>query len=103
MTMSTPSSDTAAIRQIIRALRAKGYVLIAVWDGEERVPVTTETEAIEAITAVDDATLTVAEGTPTGPKGWVLFVMGNDPEEVAADYTINLSHVLDPLTESWWS
>lgn len=100
--MSAPSSDTAAIRQIIRALRAADYPLDSVWDGEESVEVSTEAEAIEAITAVDQAHLYVK--TPNrGILGWVFFVLGNDPEEVAADWTVNLSPVLDPLTESWWS
>lgn len=99
--MSAPSSDKAAIRQTIRALRSKGYVLDRVFDGEDDIPVADETEAIAAITAVDDAYLWVAEGTPTGPKGWVRFVMGNEPEEVICDHTIGLSPVLDPLTDGW--
>jgi hypothetical protein len=61
----------------------------------------TEKEAIDAITAVDDATLFVR--TPAGDYNpWVRFVMGNDPEEVVCDHGVSLSPVLDPLTESWW-
>lgn len=102
--MGAPSSDRAGIRQVVRALRGAGWVLIEVFDGgDDHVPVANETEAVDTITAVDDATLIVAEGTPTGPRGWVRFVMGNDPEEVVCDHTLNLSSVLDPLTESWWS
>lgn len=98
--MSAPSSDQAAIRQIIRALRAAGYTLDSVNDGEEDVPVKTETEAIEAIMAVDCATLYVDH--PTKRSSHVFFVLGNDPEEVACDYGVSLSDVIDPLTESWW-
>lgn len=101
--MSAPESDRAAIRQIVRAVRASGWVLTSVNNGEEHIPVTNEDEAIKAIFEVDEATLVFNEGTPTGQRGWVYFVLGNDPEEVAADYTINLSHAIDPLTESWWS
>lgn len=98
--MSAPSSDSAAIRQIIRALLAEGYTLVEVWDGEETVPVTNETTALAAVTAVDDATLFVR--TPDGQYNpWVRFVMGNEPFEVAADWIDTLSHVLDPLTSSW--
>lgn len=100
--MSAPSSDRAGIRQVIRALRAAGWVLVEVYDGEDDVPVSNETEAVDAVMAVDDAYLHVAEGTPTGPRGWVRFVLGNDPEEVVCDHTINLGSVLDPLTEGWW-
>lgn len=100
--MSAPSSDQAGIRQVIRALRARGWVLNFVYDGEEEVKVKTEQDAIDAIMAVDEATLVVNEGTVTGPRGWVFFVLGNDPDEVVCDHTINLSGVLDPLTEGWW-
>lgn len=100
--MSAPTSDRGGIQQTIRALKGRGYVLVQVFDGEDTIPVQTETEAVDAVMAVDDATLTVAEGTPTGPKGWVRFVLGNEPEEVVCDYTINLESVLGPLTEGWW-
>jgi hypothetical protein len=98
--MAAPKSDEAGIRQVIRALRAAGYTLVEVFDGEDNVPVKNETEAVEAITAVDDAHLFVR--TPDGEYNpWVRFVMGNEPEEVVCDYVLTLSHVLDPLTERW--
>lgn len=98
--MAAPSSDTAGIRQTIRALRDAGYTLVEVWDGEETVRVKTETEAVEAITAVDDATLFVR--TPEGDRNpWVRFVMGNDPEEVICDHVDSLSPVLDALMDRW--
>lgn len=100
--MAAPSSDSAAIRQTIRALKGAGYTLLEVFDGEDTVKVKTETEALDAITAVDDATLFVR--TPEGDRNpWVRFVLGNDPEEVVCDYVVSLSPVIDPLTESWWS
>ena len=99
--MSAPESDRAGIRQTIRALRAAGYTLLEVFDGEETVPVKTETEAIDAIMAVDDATLFVRT-TEGDYNPWVRFVMGNDPEEVVCDYLVSLEPVLGPLTESWW-
>lgn len=100
--MAAPSSDSAAIRQTIRALKGAGYALLEVFDGEDTVKVKTETEALDAITAVDDATLFVR--TPEGDRNpWVRFVLGNDPEEVVCDYVVSLSPVIDPLTESWWS
>lgn len=98
--MSAPSSDRAAIRQIIRALLAADHTLVEVNDGEEQFTVKNEREAIEGIMAVDVATLWVRK--PDGEVSFILFVLGNDPEEVAADYGVSLSPVLDPLTESWW-
>lgn len=100
--MSAPESDTAGIRQTIRALKAAGYTLLEVFDGEEMVKTTTETAAIKAITAVDDATLFVR--TPEGDYNpWVRFVLGNEPHEVICDHVDSLSPVLDPLTDSWGS
>jgi hypothetical protein len=98
--VTAPSSDLAAIRQTIRALRAAGWTLDRVYVGDdEDQPVSTETEAIAVITAVDDAYLYVKRGDETG---WVRFVMGNDPDEVICDHTLTLSAVLDPLTDGWF-
>jgi hypothetical protein len=98
--MTAPSSDTAGIRQTIRALKDAGYEVLEVFDGEDTIRVKSEREAIEAITAVDDATLFVHKrGDDRNP--WVRFVMGNDPEEVICDHVVSLSPVLDPLTDRW--
>lgn len=96
--MSTPKDDKAAIRAIIRAVRAAGWHLDHVNDGEEEIAVATEEAALDAITAVDEARLYVRK---QGRRGWVLFVMGNEPYEVAADYTVGLTDAIDPLTDSW--
>lgn len=102
--MSAPSSDRAGIRQIIRALRAADYSLVEVWDGEETVKVSTEAEAIDAVMAVDDATLFVR--TPDGSRNpWVRFVLGNDPEEVVCDHVVDcqdFEQVIDSVTSGWW-
>lgn len=97
--MPAPSTDSAAARQVIRALIADGWGLTHVWDGEEEVFVTTEQTAMEALFAVDMAHLHVSRGSE---RGWVWFVWGNAPDEAPADYTINLSDTLDPLTEEWY-
>lgn len=97
--MTAPQSDSAAIRQTIRALKAGGYELDSVWDGEESTPVATETEAVAIITGLDQAHLYVYEGGVDA--GYVFFVLGNDPEEVICDYTTNLT-VIDTLTDGWW-
>ena len=98
--MSAPSSDSAAIRQIIRALRAAGYALDTVSAYGEHIVVKNEDEAIKEITDFDDAWLYVKDSE--GFYHGVYFVLGNAPEEVAADWHVSLSHVIDPLTESWW-
>lgn len=99
--MGIPTTDRGGIQQAIRALRADGWELRHVWDGGERVKVTNETEAVEAITAVDEARLYVRRGDGvTTEKGWAFFVLGNSPEEVVCDYTTNLT-ALDSLIDEW--
>lgn len=98
--MSKPKSDKAAILQTIRALKKADYELDCVFDGEGKINTATETEAMEAIMAVDSAWLIVTH-TLQSKSGRVFFVLGNDPEEVICYYTINLEHVIGPLMESW--
>lgn len=99
--MSAPSSDRAAIRQTIRALRAAGYAPYQVNDGEEVTDVrgATENKIIEDLMATDQSWLFVAPAE--GRREWVLFVLGNDPEEVINDYTVGLTDIIDPLFEKW--
>lgn len=98
--MSKPITGSAAIQQTILALKKADYELDCVFDGEDKINTATETEAMEAIMAVDSAWLIVTH-TLQSKSGRVFFVLGNDPEEVICYYTINLEHVIVPLMESW--
>lgn len=103
--MGKPTTDRGAMQQIIRALIADGWALSHVNDTGENVPVRNETEAIAAIEATGIGHLYVKR--PAGAdlpvkRGSVFFVLGNDPEEVAADWTLNLT-VVETVTDGWWS
>ncbi len=98
--MTLRKADRAAVRAIIRGVRKGGWDLNFVADGEEDVEVKTEEEALDAIFAVDMARLYVVNRADT-TEGWLFFVLGNDPEEVLNDCTINLSDVVDPVTDAW--
>ena len=99
--MTAPKSDSAAIRQTVRALREAGWKLDGVWDGEESEPATNEDQAVELVTSLESAHLYVSKD---GKGAWVYFVLGNDPEEVVAEHTLNLSYVIDRLLADWlWS
>ena len=100
--MSTPSSDKAAATAIIRGVIHEGWRLDRVYDGEEDIDVTTVTEALDAIFAVDMAHLHLHH-PKTDERGWIYFVLGNEPEEVACDHTVNLSPAIDPITDKWWN
>jgi len=99
--MTAPISDKAAIRQVIRALRASDHKIYGGHDGEEEVTYfnASEDDIIGDMTACDSSKLYVT--LPDGTEGWILFVLGNEPFEVICDHTTNLSDVLDPLAEAW--
>lgn len=100
--MTTPSTDRAAATHIIRGLINHGWRLDSVYDGEEDTDVTTVTQALDAIFAVDEAYLHV-KNPATHEGGWVYFVLGNEPFEVACDYTVNLTEAIEPITDGWES
>jgi len=99
--MSNPSTDRSAISQIIDGLFADDWTLVEVDDrGDENVPTPTKPEALDAVMAVEDAYLHV-EHTGNSDTGWVRFVMGNEPYEVAADYSVNLATAIEAVTDRW--
>lgn len=95
--MSAPKNDRSGIKKVLRALTEAGYKIKQVQyaDGET-VDVTTVKEAVEEVMGVDDAFVILDTGA------WVRFVLGNDPSEVASDWTMSLDQIIDPLTRSWW-
>ena len=95
-----PSNDQEAIFLILDGLREQGVTTYAVNDGEEVIEVASVSDAVEAITAVDMATAYVTR--PDGGDSFIWFVLGNDPEEVAADYGVSLEKYLDPIVRPWW-
>jgi hypothetical protein len=96
-----PKDDREAAGLVIDGLLAAGCTLRFVYDTEEEIETATKDEALDAIFAVDAAHLNVT--LPDGErKGWVWFVLGNDPIEVVCDHTVNLSEFIDPITGPWW-
>ena len=100
--MGAPTSDRAGVTQIVRALDEAGWIAMRVDYGDgEYVTAHGVPETVDEVMAVDDAFVIVAR-RGTG-EAWVRFVLGNDPEEVVADYTLSLEDVIGPITEGWWS
>lgn len=97
-----PSNDREAVTLILQGLVDKGHVLKEVqddtWnpDPADNVKVSTVSEAVEVVMSVDEA-FVIFE------RGYVFFVLGNSPEEVACDYTVNLDPDLSNITDPWWS
>lgn len=96
--MSAPSSDRDGIIQLFELLAKAGYHSPAIWDGEEETPVKTAEEAADIVMNLDQAHLYVTKDDKTS---WAFFVLGNDPEEVICDYTVDLEDVVGPLFEAW--
>lgn len=99
--MSAPKNDRAGVKKTFKALTEAGYTITA-QDGEgDQIEAKTAKEAADHVMTCDDGYFVVKQDG--GERvGFVWFVFGNDPEEVVCDYSTSLSHVLDPLTRSWW-
>jgi hypothetical protein len=87
------------VRKVLRALKANGWDVVAVDDGgDELVPVTNEKETIEAVLAVESSHVILKNGQA---RGWFFVVwqgpptedVGENAEDVVADYTTNLPEV----------
>jgi len=97
--VSIPTTDSAAIKQIINGLTEGGCRIESVFDGEEYYPVGTRAEAVRYITNITSAYLNVR--LPDESHGYILFVPGNDPEEVAVNWTESLHPFIDPVVNPW--
>jgi hypothetical protein len=77
------------VGSLLHTLQKHDIALAAVFDGEEYVKLhnafnhTRRKEAIEIITSVDESWLYVTYG---GESGWVDIILGNDPDQLAADW-----------------
>jgi hypothetical protein len=100
--MSAPKSDKSGVKKTYRALVKAGYTIVVVdGAGEEFTNLTTEAEVIkEVMSCCDGYFVAYKDGQRIG---FVWFVYGNSPEEVVSDCSVSLSHIIDPLTESWWN
>ena len=97
--MSAPTTDQEGIARVVRALVADGWTPYGCDGGDGLEPLKGGSmEAEAAVMDYDDAFLFVRKGVD---GGWVRFVMGNEPEEVAADWTVNLTAV-ETETREWW-
>ncbi len=76
--------ERKVIAHLIQVAQAAGYALVAVNDGEERVRVTTEAEALEAVFAVDESRIIFKH--PEDEKGHcAVIVLGNSGWDCVAD------------------
>lgn len=102
--MSMPKDDTSAVRQVLDELRATGWKavyleyretsdLTEVWEFSPE-------ELLNEVMATDSVFVHVHHNELKA-NAWAYIVLGNDPEEVVADYTMNLDDVMNTLVERW--
>lgn len=106
-----PSNDKEAVTLILEGLVKAGCSVVSVQqdyhDIEDQTAFTDISEAVELCMEVD--TCVVYVNTPEyvldpedpRPECFIWFVFGNDPEEVACDYSTSLSEYLDPIIDPW--
>jgi DNA-binding transcriptional regulator LsrR (DeoR family) len=77
------------VRHLIREAKKAGWIAVAVDGGDEVIPVFGETETMDAVFAVDEATIFFWK-TPEGDKRRTrsaLIVLGNDGYDCIADHS----------------
>lgn len=96
-----PSNDKEAIALILQGLVDKGHTITAViddtWAKDDKTYTSDVNEAVALCTGVDEAFVLLDD-----ESAYIYFVLGNDPEEVACDYTTNLDPDLSNITDPWW-
>ena len=87
---------------LLAALRAAGYSLSTVDNGEDVRANPTDDLAARVLLATDEGTLIVSR---EGRKATLLLVFGNAPGELVADYSLqhSLEVVLDSEADLWAS
>lgn len=98
-----PSTDREAISLIIYGLIERGCKPTVARDGDnddlsfiEAAP----REFLDWLTSCDESVLFV--DLPDGEESFIYFVLGNSPEEVVCDHSINLEEYIDPIVMPWW-
>ena len=94
------------VGSLLSTLQHAGFELVSVEDGGawhtlEGTPRSRRQAAKAAICAVQDASLFVRNSE--GKKLWLYIVLGNEPEEIVSDFTVNLEleKAIDKFSQKW--
>lgn len=86
--------ERKVVRHLIRKMKKAGWNLLWVHDGEEKVAVSTETEAIDNVFGVDESTICFKKNAGVdGVKRSAYIVLGNDGYDCIADHSCS-NHAL---------
>ena len=95
------------VASLVNKLQENGYKIYGANDGEELVTIhpnhsnlVARKKAVDVIVSVDDSTLVITKNNKTFG---LFIVLGNDPDELVADYTSNddLEKVIDEFQSYW--
>lgn len=84
--------EAKIVKKIVKALEKAGTPVVAVWDGEERTPVSGLEEVNRQVFNLDEAYLYVGTGA------WVRLVMGEE-YYMLNDYNVSLEDALAPVND----
>jgi hypothetical protein len=96
---------TVPVLTLIHQLQNHDFDILSVNDGDEDIPIISNSgspqervEATEAITAVDEAWLRI--GREGKQRGTIYIVLGNEPDELVADYGANTEEMMPFIEEA---
>jgi hypothetical protein len=96
---------TVPVRTLIHQLQNHDFDILTVNDGDEVVPIISNSgslaerqEATEVITAVDESWLRI--GYKGNMRGTIYIVLGNEPDELVADYGANTEEMMPFIEEA---
>jgi len=78
--------ERQVVRHLIRTAKKHGFALVAVNNGEERIKVKTETEAMDHVFSVDESRIIFRHPTHT-VNHVAQIVLGNDGWDAIADWS----------------
>lgn len=89
------------IKSLLTIAESCGLTCTAVDNGDGWVATATMAAAVREANACDEAQLRFIGST--GKRLWMLIVLGNEPEELICDYTVDetLEMVLEDYTQKW--
>lgn len=88
------------IRAVLSALIAEGFSIAYVDDGEDSsVPASLDV-AVETVASVDVATAGITHPDAIGKRFTLLFILGNDPGEIVADWSYPKDHPISDRLET---
>ena len=96
------------IGSLLKVLLDHNFTLLAVNNGEEHTslvgtPRERRQKAKTEICATDESSLYVSHPSYPNKHQWIFIVLGNEPEETVADYTVNdlLELALEQFCKKW--